>query len=154
MSVANNGTVKLLRNIKLAIQAECKDMKQHQLIHVWCDWESTGLWIRGVDGQLENAEHESFDLPQGLIERFKYWERWFSDTYPEQSNEQNKMDPDLYDAYGLSLAIDLKRFVGEKHRVFYGHPTYPNCVEIVLARRERVEQEEGRWVPMSVPYRK
>ncbi|MBU1630178.1 hypothetical protein KKD88_03830 [Patescibacteria group bacterium] len=128
-------------------------MEDNQLIHVWCDWESTGIWIRR-DSHFGYAEYEDFGLPADLVGRFKYWERWHSDTYPEQSNEQNKMDRDLYDAYGLSLAIDLKRFVEDKHRVFYGHPTYPNCAEIVLARRERVEQEEGRWVPISVPYKK
>lgn len=128
-------------------------MKNNKSIHVWCDWESTGMWIE-EDGHLKNADYGLFALPQELITRFKYWERWFSDAVPEWNDEQNKTDRKLYNAYGLSLAIDLKRFFGEKYRVFYGHFTDKDCVEIVLAERERPETELGRIVPIAVPYKK
>ncbi len=136
-------------------------MNKNTIIYVWCDWESTGIWVTyEKDPHLKNADYQQFDLPQELIARFKYWERWFSDAMPEWSNERNKTDKKLYDAYGFSLAIDLKRFVGDKNRVVYGSPTYVNgkptydgCAEIILVRRERVEKEEGRIVPIAVPYK-
>lgn len=137
-------------------------MENNESIHVWCDWESTGIWTpMDEEGHLANDEYERFNLPQDLITRFKYWERWFSDAVPGWNNKQNKTDKKLYDAYGLSLAVDLKRFIGEKHRVFYGVPHYtdeiPNyndCKEIILVEREKVEKEEGRIVPVAIPYKK
>lgn len=124
-------------------------------IYVWVDWESTGIWIVDEkEGYLMNADYERFGLPQELVARFKYWERWYSDAMPGWNDEQNKTDQKLFDAYGLSLAIDLKRFVGEKHRIIYGQPNHENCLEIVLVEREHVKKEEGRIVPIAVPHKK
>ena len=127
-----------------------KEEKENKLIYVWCDFESTGIWGLTNEGYLGNADYERFDLPQGLVVRFKFWERWFSDTYVEWNDERNKMDRKLFDAYGLSLAVDLKRFTGDKHRIFYGHLNDENCVEIILVERERSETELGKIVPMSL----
>lgn len=132
-------------------------MENNESIHVWCDWGSTAIWLAGEDGYLKNADYGLFALPEKLIIRLKYWESWFNNARPECSNEENKTDEKLYDAYGLSLAIELKQFVGEKHRVFYGHPTYENCVEIIFVRRELLGKEEESDtipVPISVPYKK
>lgn len=137
-------------------------MNQNKTFYVWCDWESTGIWVADEkDPHLKNADYQKYHLPQELITRFQYWERWFSDAMPEWNNERNKTDQKLYDAYGLSLAIDLKRFVGDKNRVVYGSPTYVDgkptyneCTEIILVEREFSETAVTKIVPISVPYKK
>jgi len=68
----------------------------------------------GEDGNLRSAEYEQFALPEEIITRFKYWENWFNDSRPGYNDEEDRFDQKLYDAYGLSLAIDLKRLFKEK----------------------------------------
>jgi len=129
-------------------------MEKQQSVFVWYDWGGPGIWVMGEDGNLRSAEYEQFALPEEIITRFKYWENWFNDSRPGYNDEEDRFDQKLYDAYGLSLAIDLKRLFKEKHRVFRGYSGDKDCVEIVLVKREWIEGEENGIVPMAVPYKK
>lgn len=110
-------------------------MYQYDKIYVWEEWGSSGLWIlddeepRGVGG---NVSYEEFNLPKDLVQRFEYWINWHDAIRPEWSDEKNNFDRFLFDAYGMSLSIDLKRFLGDKHRVFYGTRLDQNCFEVIL----------------------
>ncbi len=104
-------------------------------VYVWVDWESTGLWIERESGGLANMEYEHFDLPKDMVERFKYWTAWFSNRRPEMEDKQNQIDDELFRAYGISLAIQLKLWQDE-YRVFYGHKNNPECFEIGLMARD------------------
>jgi hypothetical protein len=99
-------------------------------LYIWVDWESSGIWLENGS----NADYKSFDLPEDLVRRFEFWTRWFSDQKCEYSDEKNNMDRKLFNDYGRTLAIDLKLFVGEEWRVFYGHKTSADIVEILLKR--------------------
>jgi hypothetical protein len=82
------------------------------------DWGTTALWWRGRDGGWGNTAYEHFDLPEELVERMRYWCEWHDACTPELAATQ--IDWDLHKAYGLALAIDLKRAVGERYAVFCG----------------------------------
>jgi hypothetical protein len=96
-----------------------KDTKPHDSsqacqgddLHVDIDWGSTGIWIEG--GPL--SRYSDLDLPDWLVERFRYWTGWYNSHAPWNGET---IDHELFDAYALSLAVDLKRVVGERHRVF------------------------------------
>ncbi|MCX6906540.1 MAG: hypothetical protein NTY01_00695 [Verrucomicrobia bacterium] len=82
------------------------------------DWGSTGIWEYSDDKYLHgNLSYASLRLPPWLIERFDYWTWWFNRMTPETG--ANAPDDDLFEAYGLSLAIDLKLWVGERFDVYY-----------------------------------
>lgn len=114
-------------------------------IYVWVDWESTGLWIH-IDGRQElvNVDYERFDLPKELVQRFNYWTAWFNNRKFEIEDEQNQIDHKLFETYGLSLAVDLKLFLQHDYRVFYGHDTEDNCVEVDLIHRNY----DNRLIPI------
>jgi hypothetical protein len=90
------------------------DLREGDLI-VGLDYCSTGLWI--YDGVLvRNTPYSNYHLPGALVERFKYWTGWYNIYGPYDEG----LDWDLLHAYGRSLAVDLKRLVGNEKRVFYG----------------------------------
>lgn len=90
------------------------DLRDGDLI-VDVDWSSTGLWLHR--GNVVNVSYAKYKLPPWLVERFRYWTGWYNSKIPEKFDYS---DMDLFNAYGRALAIDLKRIVGEKQRVFYG----------------------------------
>jgi len=90
---------------------------QHALM-IDHDWGSTALWWRSLDGTWGNTAYQHFDLPESLVERMRYWCEWHDACTPEECETQ--IDWDLRHAYGLALAIDLKRAVGDTYRVFCG----------------------------------
>lgn len=88
------------------------------LLRVDVDWGSTGIWeIPTIDHPYAgmNRSYESLGLPQWMIDRFEYWTSW------HDSHEIWKTSPgydsQLYFAYAMSLAIDLKRFLGDLYYV-------------------------------------
>lgn len=109
--------------------------QKEKSVYVWVDWESTGLWVETASGGLANANYEHFNLPKDMIQRFEFWTAWFSNRRPEMEDNQNQMDDELFRAYGISLAIQLKLFHDE-YRVFYGHKTDFDCFEISLFSRD------------------
>jgi hypothetical protein len=88
------------------------------LLRVDVDWCSRGIW------QIPSIAHpyagvcvtyESLDLPQWLIDRFDYWTSWHDIQEPWNSREG--VDSALYSAYAMSLAIDLKRHLGDNYYI-------------------------------------
>jgi hypothetical protein len=80
------------------------------------DWGSSGIWECTEQGVANNWDIYQ-QLPAWLVERFNYWTAWSSLGDPR---DVNRIDFDLFRAYGRSLAVDLKRLVGNRRRVFYG----------------------------------
>jgi hypothetical protein len=94
-----------------------KDTKPHcssqgDDLHVDIDWGSTGIWIDGRN----LSQYSCLNLPDWLVERFRYWTGWYNSHEPWNGET---IDQELFDAYGWSLAVDLKRVVGESHRIFW-----------------------------------
>lgn len=82
------------------------------------DWGSSALWGRGRFGGLANfTSYDELSLPQWLVDRMNYWSDWFDCRDPEQPDHH--MDWEDFHAYGLSIAIDLKRFLGAEWEVEY-----------------------------------
>ena len=114
------------------------DLEKGDLI-VDVDALSTGLW-RHDHLQVCNTHYGNFDLPEWLVERFKYWTGWYN-MYGPYDERPDKI---LFRAYGRSLAVDLKRFVGKEQRVFYGfhadneRKCQVSTEEIVLPDEEKV----------------
>ena len=50
-----------------------------------------------------------------LVERFNYWTSWYDTSKPWKRREL--VDDQLFEAYGLSLAIDLKRVLGHDYYI-------------------------------------
>ncbi len=81
------------------------------------DWGSSALWGRGKFGGLANfASYDAFSLPQWLIDRMNYWSDWYESRDPDRPDD---VDWENFHAYGLSIAIDLKRFLGSEWEVQY-----------------------------------
>jgi len=90
-------------------------------LRVDLDWGSTGLWVLKKPFQETaggNASYAAFRLPQWLIDRFDVWAQWH-DAWEPWNDNKNEPDHELFEAYGLSLAIDLKRFLGPGYHVEY-----------------------------------
>ncbi len=83
------------------------------LLMVGKDWGSTVLWGRSSSGKgmANYSTYEQFGLPSSLIERFDYWSAWYEKCTPEKISED--LDWAQWSAYGLALAIDLKRVVAK-----------------------------------------
>lgn len=87
-------------------------------IKVEVDWSSTGIWVKIKNNGWANAQYEDYDLPQWLVDRFNYWTELFNSQEPETI--ENDLNWDQFEAYGLSLAVDLKRVLGDDYNIFYG----------------------------------
>lgn len=85
------------------------------------DWSSTGKWVKIKNAGWANTQYEDYDLPKWLIERFNYWTEFYN-SYPSETIEKD-MNWDQFEAYGISLAVDLKRVLGNEYNVFYGSQT-------------------------------
>lgn len=110
------------------------------------DWSSTGIWIRESNGRHANLPYDSLDLPPWLVARFEYWTWWYNRSAPWRSDARDR-DPDnvLFGAYGFSLAVDLKRVVGDRFHVEYRKK------EIVVPNPEKVEEVAGQTWQGSEP---
>lgn len=109
------------------------------------DWGSTALWVPNDSGGISNVStYERYKLPEDFIRRMKYWAAWFDNRRVEVEDQQNQIDDELFEAYGLSIAIDLKRLKHD-HKIFYGHPAHNDCVEITLMLRN-YDAEYVPWV--------
>lgn len=87
-------------------------------LYVDIDWGSSGIWSIEDGRGYVNDIYGNFDLPDWLVKRFQYWTGWYNcEHQPGDINE--KMDWESFNAYGLSLAVDLKRVVGDKYKVFW-----------------------------------
>jgi FAD/FMN-containing dehydrogenase len=109
-----------------------KDTKPHcssqgDDLHVDIDWGSTGIWIEGAN----LSRYSDLDIPDWLVERFRYWTGWYNSHAPWNGET---LDHELFDAYAMSLAVDLKRVVGHRHRIFYLKK------QIVLVDENKVRQ--------------
>jgi hypothetical protein len=101
-------------------------------IYVWCNRGSTGIWVAENNGRLINSQYGDFNLPSDLIARFRRWEQLFNDSKPELTDEQNGFDRKTFNGYGFELAMDTKRFLGDKYRIFYRYSTDSDSdIEIV-----------------------
>ena len=79
------------------------------------DWGSSGLWMCTKRG-YRNENYRRHHLPKWLVTRFRYWTAWYNSHSPWNDE---KIDYSLFQAYGRSLAVDLKRVVGTKRRVIF-----------------------------------
>ncbi len=89
-------------------------------IFVWCNRENTGIWVVANNGRLINAKYDDFKLPPNLIERFKQW-----------GQQVDATDVKSFNGCGLELAMDTKRYLGDKYRIFYRYSDNGADIEIV-----------------------
>ena len=100
------------------------------------DWGSTVVWLRDETGGMANCTtYEGFDFnfPEWLIRRFDFWSAWYESNDPLHIEET--LDLRLFNAYGISLAIDVKRIVKDRYVVYYSAdqevpfiPFDPDCL--------------------------
>ena len=108
------------------------------LLRVDVDFSSTGIWEIKEPKQRTagvNQSYEMLKLPTWLVERFDYWTSWF-DTH-EPWNKTPGLDAELWRAYGFSLAIDLKRVLGDDYYVEYGGREIHDDREFLLQWRNK-----------------
>lgn len=83
------------------------------IIAVDLDWCSSGLWKYEVENdRWRNLSYESVEMPEWLVARFDFWTSWMNRTDP-MSDRMSKDESILFGAYGLSLALDLRRHLTE-----------------------------------------
>lgn len=89
------------------------------LLRLDWDWSRTGIWViqepRQIYAGLNLSSYQSLNLPGWLIDRFEYWTDWLGSS--ESWSGQETPDKILLGAYELSLAIDLKRFLGDDYYI-------------------------------------
>lgn len=120
-----------------------REDKRINIIMVNKDWGSSVLWGRSSTGGMANySSYEHFGFPSWLIERFDYWSNWYESNIPE--NISDSLDWDSFEAYGLSLAIDIKRLVGDKFVVYYGHDQ-----EVILPELSVFQYSEANCTKMT-----
>lgn len=92
--------------------------QEKETLYVDVDWSSTGLW-----SAKGNMSYERVDMPAWLRARFEFWTEWYNRwepwNYEDDDPLSGKPDDELFDAYGLSLAIDLQRVLGASYDVHY-----------------------------------
>lgn len=94
-----------------------EDNRENILI-VEMDWGSTPLWGKSDNGSIANySDYAWLRLPSWLEDRMIFWTAWHDSFVPEKPEEAGWND---WMAYGLSIAIDIKRNVGNKYVVYYG----------------------------------
>jgi hypothetical protein len=110
------------------------------------DWSSTGIWIRESDGIKRNMGYERLNLPPWLVARFEYWTWWYN-RWEAWTTGADEREPDeiLFEAYGYSLAIDLKRVVGGRYHVEFRDK------EIVLPSPKDIDEVIGHLSPATQP---
>ena len=82
------------------------------------DWGSSVLWVRSKTGGMANCcTYDRFNLPDWLIRKFDFWSGWYEHNDPCEI--EKTLDWPLWEAYGLALAIDLKRIVRDEYVVYY-----------------------------------
>ena len=93
--------------------------KRPNLLLVSKDWGSTVLWGYVEGGHMANySTYERFGFPDSLIRRCDFWSGWYEHNDPLQI--EKTLDWSLWEAYGLALAIDIKRILRDRYAVYYG----------------------------------
>jgi len=88
-------------------------------VKVMKDWGGYPLWIATDYGGWINNDYDDYPISQDLINRFEYWSSWFDNN--DVQEDEPDMDWDNFLAYGLALAVDLKRELGDEYTVIWGH---------------------------------
>jgi hypothetical protein len=91
-----------------------------QLLRVGLEWTATGIWNIPEPGSPRmglNEQYENLPISAELTVRFKRWTDWYNLSDP--FNRHAQVDWDLLELYGWSLAIDLKRELGDGYYVEY-----------------------------------
>ncbi|MBU1102000.1 MAG: tetratricopeptide repeat protein [Bacteroidetes bacterium] len=97
------------------------------------EYKGTGIY----KNIYHKVEYHELNLPEELSEQFNSWIGWFWDNFynPEDFDHLAHYD------HGRKLAIKLKEFVGDKHKVFYDR-------DEILANNWKVYFEKGEKVRM------
>lgn len=97
-------------------------MNTREVIVVDLDWSSTGIWLNGG-----NVSYDRFNIPPWLLARFEFWSWWYNRWEPWRNTQEEAQlrepDEELFDAYGLSIAIDLQRHLGPTFAVLFRRKT-------------------------------
>ena len=117
--------------------------KNRTLISVDLDWGSTGLWIyeSARDG-WSNLSYNYLALPDWLVGRFVFWTDWHNRKIPEDYQMPGD-EEELFNAYQLSLALDLRRFLDQ---------CQPAKYEVRCGRERAVEVPDDAKGPPLGPY--
>lgn len=78
-----------------------------------------GIYVNDLETCTHSRlDYHKFNLPDELIGRFNFWQNWYNTCVHER---QSEIDWKAFVAYGLTLAIDLKLFLGdENYHVSFG----------------------------------
>lgn len=113
------------------------------IICVDLDWGSSGIWILNNDRKSwANWRYEALALPDWLVSRFKFWTDWYNRKMPETYRMTDDED-EMFKAYQLSLATDLRRFLDQ---------TKPGQYQVRSGRKRIVELPEDAKDPPLGPY--
>ncbi len=119
------------------------------LLRVDVDWGSTGIWEIEEPGARFAGRNVGYDLlpisPE-LRSRFEKWTSWHEPG--DGCDRHRQADPFLFGAYAWSLAIDLKRELGEDFYVEYHRREIHDDVRYLVERR-RLHARHGRLAPKN-----
>jgi len=119
------------------------------LLRVDVDWGSTGIWEIEEPGARFAGKNVGYDLlpiSSELRGRFEKWTAWHE--LGDYCDRHRQADPFLFGAYAWSLAIDLKRELGEDFYVECGRREIHDDVKY-LEERRRLHARHGRITPYN-----
>lgn len=93
------------------------------------DFGSTGIWETPAACHRSmgcNCDYAEFHLPDWLLQRFFFWELWHEQWQPMDDLPED-FDWDSFYAYGRSLAVDLKYYLGPDVSVDYRDEPISQC---------------------------
>jgi hypothetical protein len=103
---------------RLASTMNLRTDERPNILMISKDWGSTGVWVRTQSGGMANCTtYDRFNFPEWLVRKFDFWSVWYENNDPLEI--EKILDSSLWNAYGLSLAIDVKRIVGDRYVVYY-----------------------------------
>jgi hypothetical protein len=113
------------------------------LISVDLDWGSSGLWIYETARKgWSNLSYNYLALPDWMVGRFAFWTDWHNRKIPE-NYQMTSDEVEMFIAYQLSLALDLRRFLDQSH---------PGKYEVRCGRERVVEVPDDAKDPPPGPY--
>lgn len=118
--------------------------KYSMFIRIDPEWSSSGIWdiyFPGATGTGPCLIDNYLDLPKVVCDKVQAWVDYYDNYARPWKNENDPMDYDLLNMWGLNVAKIVKRFAPSNYYVEYHY-----FRELVISGNEVIEKEIPEFV--------
>ena len=117
--------------------------RYRMIVAVAPDYAATGIWENSWPdgGAACEIAFEDLDLPQEVCDKLQEWQDFFDKYSPINDESEDPCDHDKWDAWGLAVAKEVKRFAPPDVYVEF-HPFR----ELALVNGEVVELDVPEFI--------